>query len=56
MAGTSTDNSRTSSSTTEVNVGTVNVQTQATDAKGIAGDMKQSLNYQFAAQANTGMS
>ena len=40
----------------ETHIGEVKIYTAATDAKGIAGDMKQSLNYQFAAQANTGMS
>jgi hypothetical protein len=36
-------------------IGTIVVQTQATDAKGIASDMGQSMNYLFTSQANTGM-
>ena len=35
-----------------VTIGDVHVHTQATDAKGIAADMKSALDYQFVAQAN----
>lgn len=46
---TSNDHSR------SVSIGKVEVQTQATDAKGIASDLGQSLNYLFASQANGGL-
>jgi hypothetical protein len=36
-------------------IGTIVVQTQATDAKGIATDMGRSMDYLFTSQANTGM-
>lgn len=50
-------NSSTSTSTSDVKIGTVNVQTQATDAKGIAADMAGALRgkFHFADQANTGI-
>lgn len=49
-------NSSTSTSTSDVKIGTVNVQTQATDAKGIAASMAGALRgqFNFADQANTG--
>lgn len=50
-------NSSTSTSTSDVKIGTVNVQTQATDAKGIAADMAGALRgkFNFSDQANSGM-
>lgn len=36
-------------------IGEINIKTQATDAKGIAEDMGQSLDYLFASQANVGL-
>lgn len=47
----------TSTSTSDVKIGTVNVQTQATDAKGIAADMAGALRgkFHFSDQANSGM-
>lgn len=50
-------NSSTSTSTSDVKIGTVNVQTQATDAKGIAADMAGALRgkFHFSDQANSGM-
>lgn len=53
----SNDYSRTSSTTvqSETNIGTINVQTQATDADGIARDLKPALERNsFAQQANYG--
>ena len=35
--------------------GPINIQTQATDAKGIATDMRSAMNDRFAVQANTGL-
>lgn len=46
----------TNTSSTDVKIGQVTVQTQATDAAGIAKSMGGALNrYGFATQANTGM-
>jgi hypothetical protein len=46
----------TNTSTTEVKVNTINVQTQATDAPGIAKSIGNALSqYGFATQANTGL-
>ena len=45
-----------STSTTDVKVGSITVNTQATDAKGIATDIGASMKqYAFATQANTGL-
>ena len=44
-----------SSQSSSVQIGEVKVYTAATDAPGIAKDMKQSLDYQFASQANGGL-
>jgi hypothetical protein len=45
-----------STSTTDVKVGQITVQTQATDAKGIAKDIGAAINkYGFMSQANTGL-
>jgi hypothetical protein len=52
---TSNNNAQTSTSTTEVKIGSVNIQTAATDAHGIAQDIKPALRFSFANQANTGM-
>jgi hypothetical protein len=44
------------SSSNPVTIGTINIQTQATDAKGVARDLNSALNrYMNTAQANTGM-
>jgi hypothetical protein len=39
----------------QVSIGTQTINTKATDAEGIAGDMIHSLDYLFTAQANSGM-
>jgi hypothetical protein len=45
-----------SGSSNPVTIGTINIQTQATDAKGVARDLNGALNkYMYTAQANTGM-
>jgi hypothetical protein len=44
-----------SSQSSSVQIGEVKVYTAATDAPGIAKDMKQSLEWQFASQANSGL-
>jgi soluble lytic murein transglycosylase-like protein len=47
---------KSSSSSNPVTIGTINIQTQATDAKGVARDLNGALNkYMYTAQANTGM-
>ena len=43
------------SSASSTNIGTVNIHTNATDATGISRDLKRSLDWTFAAQANTGL-
>lgn len=48
--------SQTTTSTTEVHIDNVNIQTQATDAEGIAKEIKPAMQkYSFATQANSGM-
>lgn len=49
--------SSTSTSTSDVKIGTVNVQTQATDAQGMAADAANALRakFRFSDQANSGM-
>lgn len=50
------DNRAASTSTTEVHVGQVTVQTQATDARGVAQGLGSAIeNYAFASQANQGL-
>jgi soluble lytic murein transglycosylase-like protein len=47
---------KSASSSNPVTIGTINIQTQATDAKGVARDLNSALNrYMSTAQANTGM-
>lgn len=50
-------NSSTSTSTSDVKIGSVNIQTQATDAKGMAADAANALRakFRFSDQANSGM-
>jgi len=50
-------NNSTSTSTSDVKIGTVNVQTQATDAQGMAADAANALRakFRFSDQANSGM-
>lgn len=50
------NNQRMNTSTSEAHIGTMNVYTQATDAKGVARDINQHLrNQMLVVQANTGM-
>jgi hypothetical protein len=44
-----------SASTTEVHIGEIKINTNATDSDGIARDIGRSLNYLFTSQANSGM-
>jgi hypothetical protein len=52
QSGTIADNSDRS---TETNIGTMVINTQATDSDGIAKSMKQSVDYLFTSQANYGL-
>lgn len=52
---TNNNSHQTSTSTTEVKIANVNIQTQATDAKGIAKEIKPAIRFSFANQANTGL-
>lgn len=51
----SNTNAPTTTNTTEVKIAAVNIQTAATDARGIAQEIKPALRFSFAGQANTGM-
>jgi hypothetical protein len=59
LAGTPMGGSGSSSHSTDASVtnhiGSIVVQTQATDAKGIASDMGRSMDYLFTSQANAGL-
>jgi hypothetical protein len=48
--------SKSSTTTSETKIDTINIHTQATDANGIAKDLRPAVEkYTFATQANTGM-
>lgn len=46
---------KTGSNSSEVHIGTISVNTQATDANGIARDIGKSMDYLFTSQANYGL-
>jgi hypothetical protein len=54
-SGGSSNSTTSSDNSVSVQTGPITIQTQATDAAGIARDFAKSFSYQFTAQANTGL-